>query len=190
MSCTYASGSQIRLRPHRRRTQLTGAFLAALLLLLTGAPTTSAVPLPASLAWGWPLVGKPQVVRSFDPPARPWLAGHRGVDLAAPQGASVLAPTEGTVSFAGKVVDRFVLTLTTSEGLRLSFEPVSSPFTAGDRVIRGQTLGVIQGASHCDGGASGVPSCLHWGVRRKDEYLDPLQFIMDLRPSVLLPLRR
>lgn len=205
-------GSRPCSRPLFRATRLPGSFLAVLLLLLAmtvfmpvktvlgsepvvprsaalaGTRPTSAAPLPASLAWGWPLAGKPQVVHVFDPPAKPWLAGHRGVDLAARQGAAVLAPTGGVVSFSGKVVDRFVLTIATPEGLRLSFEPAVSPLKSGDAVMRGQVVGVVEGTTHCNGGASGVSSCLHWGVRRGDEYLNPLQFIMDLRPSVLLPL--
>ncbi|WP_247647104.1 M23 family metallopeptidase [Arthrobacter sp. E3] len=197
-----------------QRTRLPGSLLTiALMLLATSASTpasvaadvggaamsrsaalagprpTSAAPLPASLAWGWPLAGKPQVVHTFDPPAKPWLSGHRGVDLAAIQGSPVLAPTDGVVSFVGKVVDRFVLTIATQDGLRLSFEPVTSTLKSGDAVKRSQVLGTVEGITHCNGGASGVSSCLHWGVRRGDEYLDPLQFVLDLRPSVLLPLR-
>lgn len=148
--------------------------------------TASAAPLPASLAWGWPLAGKPVVTRAFDPPAQPWLSGHRGVDLAAPQGAAVLAPTAGVVSFSGVVVNRSVLTITVDNGLRLSFEPVFSPLRAGDTVVRGQQIGAVKGPTHCDG--SVTPSCLHWSVRDGDDYLNPLQFILDLRPSVLLSL--
>lgn len=148
--------------------------------------TTSATPLPATLAWGWPLVGKPLVVRAFDPPAQPWLAGHRGVDLAATQGSAVLAPASGVVTFAGVVVDRSVVTVAVNNGLRLSFEPVTTSLKTGDSVARGQVIGQMEGPTHCDG--SVTLSCLHWGVRRGDEYLNPLQFILDLRPSVLLPL--
>lgn len=150
--------------------------------------TAAAAPLPANLGWGWPLAGKPAVVGSFDPPSKPWLSGHRGIDLAAPQGTAVLAPVDGTVSFSGVVVNRGVLTIATANGLRLSFEPVDSTLHAGDAVFRGQSVGVVQGPSHCDAGPPG--SCLHWGVRRGETYLDPLQFLMDLRPSILLPLNR
>src|SRR5690606_11230516 len=85
--------------------------------------TTSATPLPASLAWEWPLAGIPAVVHAFDPPAKPWLSGHRGVDLAAVQGTAVLAPAAGVVGFSGVVVNREVLSITVADGLRLSFEP-------------------------------------------------------------------
>lgn len=98
-----------------------------------------------------------------------------------------MAPTNGVVSFSGMVVDRTVLTITAPTGLRLSFEPVNSTLQAGDTVTRGQTVGIIEGRTHC-GDAPGV-SCLHWGVRRGEEYLDPLQFLLDMRPSILLPLR-
>ena len=163
------------------------ALLCAALLLPLGTPpgTTAATPLPASLAWGWPLTGKPAVANAFDPPAKPWLAGHRGVDLAAEQGAAVLAPTSGVVTFSGVVVNRGVLTIAEPGGLRISLEPVVSELRPGDPVEKGAQIGVLQGPTHCDGAGA---ACLHWGVRRGEEYLDPLQFIMDLRPSVLLPL--
>jgi len=149
---------------------------------------TAALPLPAQLAWGWPLAPVPRLIHGFDPPAQPWLGGHRGVDLLAIDGAEVVAPTAGTVSFAGWVVDRPVLSLDLPNGLRLTFEPVESTLKPGAAVIRGDVLGRLHGKTHCDGGSPGADSCLHWGVRRGDVYLDPLQFILDLRPSVLLPL--
>lgn len=182
----------------RGRTQILGTFLLVLAVLLPGSSmaasslsflrSTTATPLPASLAWGWPLAGKPRVVHAFDPPAKPWLSGHRGVDLAAPRGSPVLAPTSGVVTFAGVVANRPVLTITADNGLRLSFEPVVAGVKVGDSVIRGQELGVVMGPTHCDGAPAPADSCLHWGVRRGETYLDPLQFIFDQRPSVLLPL--
>lgn len=196
--------------------------------------TTAPRPLPASQAWAWPLAGKPVVAHAFAPPPKPWLSGHRGVDLAAAQGTPVLAPDEGVISFVGVVVDRSVITITTAQGLRVSFEPVVSSLKKGTSVARGDVLGVLRGPTHCGttppageiGSAihsenfrrvgrvsaslvSGIPvsrqgeldvrvteettlkaadSCLHWGVRRGEEYIDPLQFVVDLRPSVLLPL--
>ena len=174
---------------------LRAAFLAAALLPLSAvaaeaAPsTTAARPLPASLAWAWPLAGKPRVVHAFDPPDKPWLSGHRGVDLLAAQGAPIRAPAAGVVTFSGVVVDRPVLTITTAGGLRLSLEPVQSELRAGDAVDRGATVGTLAGRTHCGAGQPGGDSCLHWGVRRGDTYLNPLQFILDLRPSVLLPIR-
>lgn len=167
-------------------TRTPGRRLGVLAVLLLAALAAAPVPLPANLAWGWPLAGSPTIVRGFDPPAKPWLPGHRGVDLLAPQGTAVLAPTDGVVAFSGVVVDRAVLTVAVADGLRLSFEPLASDLQAGDAVVRGQLLGVVEGPTHCRDPDAG---CLHWGVRRGEEYVDPLQFLLDLRPSVLLPPR-
>ncbi|MDQ0102047.1 murein DD-endopeptidase MepM/ murein hydrolase activator NlpD [Paenarthrobacter nicotinovorans] len=133
--------------------------------------------------WSWPLSPKPSVLRTFDPPDKPWLSGHRGVDLGPrPDGGQVTAPSDGVVAFAGVVVDRPVLTIDHGDGLRSSFEPVASSLKQGDHVAKGQTVGTLQ-PGHC-----GSTTCLHWGVRRGEEYLNPLGFVSDLRPSVLLPL--
>ena len=177
------------MRPLPAVPQLSMA--GVLLLVLAGLPgpaasgSTAVPPLPAPSAWQWPLAGKPRVVHAFDPPAKPWLSGHRGVDLAAAQGEAVAAPATGVVSFSGVVAERAVLAITVAGGLRISFEPVTSTLRAGDLVVAGHVIGLVEGPTHCDGSAA---SCLHWGVRRGEEYVDPLQFVLDLRPSVLLPL--
>ncbi|PID54276.1 MAG: peptidase M23, partial [Micrococcales bacterium] len=80
-------------------------------------------------AWVWPLDPRPAVSRAFDPPPRRWLAGHRGIDMPAAEGTPVLAPRQGTVTFAGTVVDRGVVTITHPDGLRSSLEPVQPTVT-------------------------------------------------------------
>lgn len=145
-----------------------------------GSPRAAPVPAPG---WSWPLSPRPAVLRAFDPPARPWLSGHRGVDLeAAHDGAPLISPAAGTVSFVGIVVDRPVITIDHGNGLRGSFEPVVSTLAEGSAVAAGDVLGQVQ-AGHC----GPAPPCLHWGVRRGEDYVNPLAFVMDLRPSVLLP---
>ncbi|UZX02500.1 M23 family metallopeptidase [Arthrobacter sp. CDRTa11] len=178
------------------------ALLAALLLLpasvapsgevlSTGGITSGAQspelrqgsdPGAARPSWAWPLAPKPSVLRPFDPPDKPWMSGHRGVDLAAiHDGAELTSPAPGTVSFVGVVVDRPVITIDHGNGLRSSFEPVQSDLATGTVVARGQLIGTLL-PGHCRSGP-----CVHWGVRQGDEYVNPLQFVMDLRPSVLLP---
>ncbi|MCQ6269929.1 M23 family metallopeptidase [Pseudarthrobacter sp. R1] len=167
------------------------ALLAALLLLPASlAPTGETLafaPVPmrteAAPSWQWPLSPRPPVVRDFDPPPKPWLSGHRGVDLGtASDGAQVTSPAAGTVSFVGVVVDRPVITIDHGNGLRSSFEPVESSLAAGSAVGAGQAIGTVL-PGHCP-----AASCVHWGVRRGEDYVNPLQFVMDLRPSILLPL--
>ncbi|MCL3860232.1 M23 family metallopeptidase [Actinotalea sp. K2] len=123
------------------------------------------------------------LLRPFTAPATRWGPGHRGVDLAATTGASIMAPADGVVSFAGHVVDRGVLTLTHPDGTRSSFEPVDAVVDLGAAVSRGETVATLQaGPSHCPG----VP-CLHWGVRRGPDYVDPLGLVAGTGPVVLLP---
>ncbi|WP_285245457.1 M23 family metallopeptidase [Pseudarthrobacter sp. fls2-241-R2A-127] len=147
-------------------------------------PTTAGRP-DARPSWRWPLAPRPPVVRGFDPPPKPWLNGHRGVDLeAAASGTGVLSPAPGTVSFVGIVVDRPVITIDHGGGLRSSFEPVESTLAEGTPVGAGEVIGTVV-PGHCP-----AVNCLHWGVREGEEYVNPLQFVLDLRPSILLPLSR
>lgn len=119
----------------------------------------------------WPTGVKATVVRPFDPPARKWLSGHRGVDLDAPEGGTVVSAGAGTVVFAGKVADKDVVSIDHG-GLRTTYEPVRPSVSAGDKVKAGDPIGVLE-AGHC------VPaSCLHWGARiGKDRYIDPLSLL-------------
>ncbi|MHA7263277.1 M23 family metallopeptidase [Arthrobacter sp. TMN-37] len=124
----------------------------------------------------------PTVTRHFLPPPEPWKAGHRGVDLAVGPGGDVLSPADGIVTFVGNVAGRPVLSIGHEGGLVSSFEPVRSPLTRGARVQRGQTVGTLAGPPHCPF------SCVHWGVRLEGKYVNPLNYVTDRRPSVLLPL--
>ncbi|MBG6224025.1 murein DD-endopeptidase MepM/ murein hydrolase activator NlpD [Arthrobacter sp. CAN_A2] len=97
------------------------------------------------------------------------------------------------MSFAGTVVDRGVLSIDHGDGRISSFEPVSTGLSRGEAVDRGQVVAVLDaiGAGRSADGPvrehCGQP-CLHWGVREDGEYVDPLSFVTDRRPSVLLPL--
>lgn len=161
------------------------SILVALMLLI--APLAGEGAAPAAIGeprgnWSWPLSPEPAVLRGFDPPDKPWLSGHRGVDLqAAPDAAQVTSPESGIVTFAGVVVDRPVITIDHG-GVRSSFEPVESSLAVGTAVSKGDVIGTVL-TGHC-----GDTPCLHWGVRRGEEYLNPLSFVRDLRPSILLPL--
>ena len=75
---------------------------------VTSAGAVSVGPRPAMVG---PVTGPLSVVTPFDPPARRWLPGHRGVDLAAEPYSPVLSPADGTVSFAGAVAGRPVVSI-------------------------------------------------------------------------------
>ena len=68
---------------------------------------------------------------------------------------------------------------------RTTYEPVVASVEVGSRVAAGDVLGVLDlPASHCFPRA-----CLHWGWRRGDTYLDPLDLVGG-GPVRLLPLWR
>lgn len=131
----------------------------------------------------WPLDPRPAVSRQFDPPEQNWLPGHRGVDLDAHVGQTVVAAGDGVVAFAGVVAGKPVVSVDHEGGLRTTYEPVEASVAAGRRVTRGDPIGtVVAGHEGCASSA-----CLHWGLRRgRDDYLDPLPLVE--RPVIrLLP---
>ena len=124
------------------------------------------------------------VVRRFDPPPRPWLPGHRGVDLGAEPDAVIRAAGAGTIVFAGQVAGRGVVSVAHPGGLRTTYEPVpAGALQPGDPVTAGQEIGRLAP------GHPGCPqaACLHWGLRRSGNYLDPLT-LLGLGRVRLLPL--
>jgi murein DD-endopeptidase MepM/ murein hydrolase activator NlpD len=143
--------------------------------LVTGAALVRTIPLaPAeSPAKGvWPLDPAPEVVRGFDPPQTSYAAGHRGVDLRGRVGQRVRAALAGEVTFAGRLAGRGVVVV--SHGAtRTTYEPVEATVRRGDKVTTGQPIGTLEwSGSHC------LPTgCLHWGLRRGDTYLDPLDLV-------------
>ncbi|GGJ76788.1 hypothetical protein GCM10010123_03510 [Pilimelia anulata] len=131
----------------------------------------------------WPLDGVVDVARPFDPPPEPWRPGHRGVDLGGRGGAVVRAALAGRVLFAGTVAGRGVVSVAHADGLRTTYEPVTGPPPAGTEVVAGGPLGrLAAGHRGC-----ARPACLHWGLRRERDYLDPLA-VLGLGRSRLLPL--
>lgn len=132
--------------------------------------------------YGWPLAGHPAVVRDFDPPPHRFGRGHRGVDLAGVPGLPVLTAASGTVLFAGPVGGRPVVSILHDGGLRTTYEPVLPAVSPGDVVTTGERIGTLA-AGHP---GCAAPACLHWGLRRGEEYLDPLR-LLSPGPLRLLP---
>jgi murein DD-endopeptidase MepM/ murein hydrolase activator NlpD len=58
---------------------------------------------------------------------------------------------------------------------------VTAIVRGGQRVVRGQAVGSLApGHLGCP-----APACLHWGLRRDGEYLDPLQLVRRTRVRLL-----
>jgi murein DD-endopeptidase MepM/ murein hydrolase activator NlpD len=162
------------------------ALLTLLVVLLTiSAPATAepVAPAPAVALWTSPLGDPPRVTRPFDAPDSPYGPGHRGVDLAGEPEVPVVAAGAGIVVFAGMVAGRPVMSVDHPGGLRTTYEPVDPAVGAGSAVDRGTTLGLlVPGHAGCP-----VAACLHWGLRRGEVYLDPLDLLRPPRIR-LLPL--
>jgi len=126
-----------------------------------------------------------EIAVPFERPASDWGPGHRGIDLWLVEGSQVLAPGDGIVTFAGRIAGRGVVVVTHDSGLRSTLEPVTASAAVGARVAVGDSVGVLEGVgSHCE-----PKTCLHWGVRKGDAYLDPLDVTRGFGPIRLLPLR-
>lgn len=160
------------------------AAVGSVLSVAAASPAQRGVPLAGQplAGWSWPLRPTPdRVVRDFDPPAQPWLAGNRGVDLAGHAGEAVHAAGAGVVSYAGTIAHIGVVSVT-SGALRTTYEPLRVRVHRGQQVAAGSVLGTLTLAgSHC------LPAaCLHWGLLRGDAYLDPLA-LLGLERVRLLP---
>lgn len=159
------------------------AARALVVLLVLGVVGARAAPAGADEGpWGWPLAGPHDVTRPFAPPASAYGAGHRGADLPAVEGAAVRAAGAGRITYAGLLAGRGVVVVTHG-ALRTTYEPVVASVQVGRSVSLGQVLGRLSaGHAGCPG-----PACLHWGLRRGEQYLDPVRLV-ERGPVRLLPL--
>lgn len=140
-------------------------------LLPTG-PPSAAVTAARPDGWTWP-VRPARVVHAFDRPAEPWLAGHRGVDLDGRRGSTVRSAGAGTVVFAGSVAGVPVVTVQHADGLRTTYQPVEATVRRGQWVDGGRRIGTLGRV----GGHCAPAACLHWGLLRGADYLDPLLLV-------------
>ena len=176
---------------------LLGAPLAAAAVVLALLPPPAGPPPdPAPVAplgpapradvptpWVDPLDGPVVVLARFDPPAQEWHPGHRGVDLAADVGEVVRAVGPGTVTWAAPVAGFGVVVVQHPDGRRTTYEPVDPVVAVGDELDAGDPVGMLApgAAGHC----AGAPACLHWGLRRGEDYLDPMLLLRHGRPVLL-----
>lgn len=152
--------------------------LTVALLIAWAAPARAAQDGP----WRWPLTPPPPVLRHFDPPEQRWLPGHLGVDLAAEPGQEVHAAGAGRVRFVGSVAGTPLVSVAHGD-LRTTYLPVESDLAWGDPVAAGDVLGTLAAdPPHCRD-----RPCLHWGLLRDGDYLDPLS-LLGLGEVRLLPL--
>lgn len=133
-------------------------------------------------AWVWPVEG--EVVTTYKNDNRsPYSGGmHRGIDIAAPVGARVVAAREGTVRFAGSLGSSGNV-VSVSDSNRTYVESYlhlsGTSVNRGEEVIAGQAIGRVGET----GSRSSDRPHLHFGVRdagNENFYYDPLEFLTAL----------
>jgi hypothetical protein len=160
-----------------------------ILLLLFCVPLTLS---PSQSAGQEPTLAMPLVSQTPSDTINHYLApmteygeGHRGIDLATFIGDEVLSPSNGEISFSGKVGYRDVVSVRFGSSLTASMEPVCSSLVAGPAVMMGDVIGLVcqpdaEYVWHCE------MICLHFGTRTDAGYFSPLALIGGLSPSKLV----
>lgn len=147
--------------------------------------------IPLGTGAGWQSPVPHSSIRSGFEAAEAFGSGHRGVDLPAQPGTTILAVAVATVVLARQVAGKPVVVLLVDDTdlgrVRVTYEPVLPLAAAGTRVIAGQPIGTLAATGgHC----GRTPHCLHLGIKRDGRYLDPGPFIptgrIVLKPSRML----
>ena len=121
--------------------------------------------------WTWPVRGP--LIGVFEPPETPFGSGHRGIDIAAPVGTTVVAVDAGVVAFAGPVGGQLFVTLDHGGGLTSTYSWLSSVMVRrGDLVARAAPI-ALSGRGH----PGSATAHLHLGVRLDGVYQDPLAYL-------------
>src|SRR3954466_4264279 len=152
--------------------RLFAPLIAFLALTAFFAPAPSAY-----AAWVWPVAG--DVITPYRNGTDPYATGqHRGIDIAAPVGAPVVAAAGGAARLAGTAGSSgLTISIRAGDGYDTSYLHLSSlTVRAGTHVSAGDSIGAV--------GTTGVRSAseppLHFGVRdagSRHDYHDPLAFL-------------
>ncbi|MGI9577141.1 MAG: murein hydrolase activator EnvC family protein [Microthrixaceae bacterium] len=125
---------------------------------------------------GYRLPVAAEVVDWFRPPANRWGPGNRGWEFGTVGGEVVCAVGAGTVTFAGQVAGRGVVSLRHSASVVSSVTGLAEVFVkAGRSVAAGEVIGTAIAG-------------LHVGFRVDGRYVDPAQFFDAPTHAVLVPL--
>ncbi len=162
--------------PQPSRTRFFAAsliFFVVLALLVPDAAYADAT--PRDERWQWPTGTPVPVVAGFAPPAHDWLPGRRGVTLQYPAPSPVYACASGTVTVAGPIAGRGVISIRHEVGGRVvwsTYLPVTPSVAVGDHVHKGDMIGVVEGDS----------PTLHWGAKTgRRTYIDPIRMTLGRR---------
>lgn len=128
------------------------------------------------------------VINQYEGPLLPYGAGHRGIDLPAALGTTVISPVSGEITFSGQVGYRDSISIRFGGSMWATLEPVCSDMAEGTLVSAGDPIGTLCQTNpnyqwHCE-----LP-CIHFGTRTDAGYFSPLALIGGLSGSRLVPWR-
>jgi len=146
--------------------------------------------------YAWPIHGYTKISSYFGKRTAPTSGAstfHKGIDIPAPEGTVLIASYNGKITFTGFLGGGgYTITLTTSEGLKISYCHVSPNYivSVGDEISQGQVIGTV-GPKYVYGVASNIykdsegrptngatTGChLHLGFRLNNEYVNPLDYL-------------
>lgn len=149
-----------------------------------------------SKSFAWPIPGYTTISSYFGKRTAPTNGAstyHKGIDIPAPEGTSLIATRNGTITFIGFLGGGgYTITLTADNGFKISYCHVSPNYIVceGDTISQGQVIGHVgpkyvydvpgntytdQYGNPTNGATTG--SHLHIGFRLNDSYVNPLEYL-------------
>lgn len=99
--------------------------------------------------YAWPIHGYTRISSYFGKRTAPTTGAstyHKGIDIPAPEGTSLIASCDGEITFTGFLGGGgYTITLTTSNNLKISYCHVSPNYivSEGDEISQGQVIGTV-----------------------------------------------
>ena len=149
-----------------------------------------------NLNFAWPIPGYTSISSPFGKRNAPTSGAstlHKGTDIPAPEGTTLIATCDGEITFIGFLGGGgYTITITNDDGLKISYCHVSPNYivSVGQIVEQGEIIGNVGpkyvygvvGNNYKD--ASGNPTngattgChLHIGFRENGEYVNPMEYL-------------
>lgn len=142
----------------------------------------------------WPIPGYTTISSYFGKRNSPTAGAssfHKGLDIGAPEGTTLIAVIEGQITYVGFLGGGGYTITLSKENMKITYCHVSPNFIVqvGQEIQKGQIIGKVgpkyvygvKGNTYQD--ATGKPTngattgChLHLGIRIEEKYIDPLQF--------------
>lgn len=148
----------------------------------------------SNLGFAWPIPGYTTITSYFGKRNSPTAGAssyHKGLDIGAPEGTTLIATVDGEITFTGFLGGGGYTITLSRDNMKITYCHVSPNYIVkeGDFVQRGQIIGYVgpkyvygvKGNTYHD--SSGKPTngattgChLHFGIRIDEQYTDPLNY--------------